>query len=121
MTCYCVTITVASRPENRTSGTRRAELPVLGVGMGKSSNGRGYMLQEQHPRRGDSKAVPLEPRFIGGCPPRKGSRPCESRPTVRRLDIAKAGRSGLALGSLAYLMSLRFRYAVMASPPSASG
>jgi hypothetical protein len=29
-------------------------------------------------------------------PPRKGCRPYESRPTVRRLDTAKAGRSGLA-------------------------
>jgi hypothetical protein len=33
-------------------------------------------------------------------PPRKGCRPYESRPTVRLLDTAKAGRSGLASGNL---------------------
>jgi hypothetical protein len=77
VTCYHLTISVVSRPENRTSGTRRAKTPVLGVGMGKSimgpvlGVGMGKSIMgaviccKQHPRRGDSKAVPLEPRFTG--------------------------------------------------------
>jgi hypothetical protein len=74
MTCYHLTISVASRPENRTSGTRRAEPPVFGVGMGKSVMGA-VICCNQHPRRGDSKAVPLEPRFMGGCTAAQGLPP----------------------------------------------
>jgi len=64
MTCYHVTITDASRPENRTSGTRRADPPPFWEWGWKEYNGRGYMLQATSAP--DSKAVPLEPRFMGG-------------------------------------------------------
>jgi hypothetical protein len=124
MTCYHVTITDASRPENRTSGTRRAEPPVLGVGMGKSIMGAVICCKSNIRAEGTPKPSPWNPALGRLSPPRKGfcrrpvggamarqGRPYESRPTVRPacpavafgaggLDTAKAGRSGLAVASL---------------------
>ena len=70
-----------SLPGLKTEQVEPAEQnPRFGGGDGKEYNGRGYMLQEQHPRRGDSKAVPLEPRFKGGCTAAQGLPPLRIPP-----------------------------------------
>ena len=91
MTSYHVTISVASRPENRTSGTRRTEPPVFGVGMGRSIMGAVICCKSNIRAEGTPKPSPWNPALRAVSPPRKGCRPYESRPTVRRLDTAKAG------------------------------
>jgi hypothetical protein len=63
MTCYHVTITVASRPENRTSGTRRAEPPVFGVGMGKSIMGAVICCKSNIRAEGTPKPSPWNPAY----------------------------------------------------------